>query len=155
MWLRSVVAQVFFDAMAKEGLNVCTPIDLSRSEHFDLRDLRLIDWIFYMILTRRFRAVLCEPTCTTFSPADRMTSRLDLIGSIPRPSLVTCWQSDVWRLCGMRLDMVFSSSLTSAWLSIWRFLLQIGFSEAVVDSCVFGSIIHRKPFRLLCHGLHG
>ena len=69
------MAQVFFDAMAKEGLNVCTPIDLSRSEHFDLRDLRLIDWFFYMILTRRFRAVLCEPTCTTFSPAQHPASR--------------------------------------------------------------------------------
>eukprot|EP00435_Cladocopium_sp_Y103_P025220 s568_g6.t1 len=39
-----------------------------------------------------------------------------------------------------------------AWLSIWRFLLKIGLTEAHLDSCAFGSP-HRKPFRLLGHGL--
>ena len=37
-----------------------------------------------------------------------------------------------------------------AWLSAWQALLECGFSEAVVASCMFGSI-HRKEFRLLCY----
>ena len=38
-----------------------------------------------------------------------------------------------------------------AWLSVWRYLLQIGFAEAITASCVFGSP-HRKEFRFLgCH----
>ena len=39
-----------------------------------------------------------------------------------------------------------------AWLPFWQFLLQLGFVEAITDSCVFGSI-HRKPFRWLGYGL--
>lgn len=39
-----------------------------------------------------------------------------------------------------------------AWLSAWRFLLSLGFEEAIVASCMLGSI-HRKEFRLLTWGL--
>ena len=38
-----------------------------------------------------------------------------------------------------------------AWLSAWRWLLSLGLEEAVVASCMFGSI-HRKEFRFLVHG---
>ena len=37
--------------------------------------LRLIEWIFHMLQSERFKAVLCEPVCTTFSPAQRPASR--------------------------------------------------------------------------------
>jgi hypothetical protein len=36
------------------------------------------------------------------------------------------------------------------WLALWKSLLSQGFDEAVIASCVFGSI-HRKEFRLLCY----
>ena len=36
------------------------------------------------------------------------------------------------------------------WLQLWRSLLHQDFLEAVIASCVFGSI-HKKEFRLLCH----
>jgi hypothetical protein len=37
-----------------------------------------------------------------------------------------------------------------AWLSVWQYLLQL--EEAIINSYAFGSI-HKKPFRLLRHGL--
>ena len=40
-----------------------------------------------------------------------------------------------------------------AWLSLWRSLLEKGFSEAVNASCQFGSI-HQKEFRVLVHLLN-
>ena len=36
------------------------------------------------------------------------------------------------------------------WLVLWESLLALGFDEAVIASCVFGSI-HRKEFRFLCY----
>ena len=39
-----------------------------------------------------------------------------------------------------------------AWLPMWQYLLQIGFQEAIINSCAFGSI-HKKPLRLLGYGL--
>ena len=51
------------------GLSVAPPLDLSASRHYDLTDLRLLEWIIYMIEQRRFPAFLLEPPCTTFSPA--------------------------------------------------------------------------------------
>ena len=51
------------------GLSVAPPLDLTASRHYDLTDLRLLEWIIYMIEQRRFPAFLLEPPCTTFSPA--------------------------------------------------------------------------------------
>ena len=36
------------------------------------------------------------------------------------------------------------------WLALWKSLLELGFEEAVIASCAFGSI-HKKEFRLLCY----
>ena len=56
---------VLSKALAARGLEVCPPIDLSNSKHYDLRDLRLVEWIYQMIAERRFKSVICEPVCAT------------------------------------------------------------------------------------------
>ena len=151
------------DALAKEGLSVCTPIDLSRSEHFDVTETKLVDWVFQMIFEKSFRAVIVEPVCTTFSPAqhpasrsyqiplgsDRKNPKILLGNCIVFRCLAILWFSFLHGDAGL-LEQPLLSKM--AWLSIWRFLRSIGLLEAHIDSCMFGSP-HRKPFRLLGHGL--
>ena len=137
-------------AMAEAGLVVCTRIDLSKS------------W-FQMIYEEGFRKVVVEPVRTTFSPAQNLASssysnhlgfnRLDrktCIGNlIAFRCLAILWFSYKYGELGL-LEQPRLSKM--AWVSIWRFLLRLGFSEASIGSCMFGSP-HRKPFRLLGHGM--
>jgi hypothetical protein len=62
-------------ALSKAGLHVCVPIDLSRSPQFDVTSLRMLEWVMYMLKEKRLKAVVCEPVCTTFSPAQHPASR--------------------------------------------------------------------------------
>ena len=154
---------VLSKALAAEGLTVCPPIDLSQSKHYDLRDLRLIEWIFHMLITGRFRSAICEPVCTTFSPAQHPASRsynqpLGFDRGDPKTFLgnliaFRCL-AIVWFAARVgAIAMLEQPRLSKmAWLSCWQFLLRIGFEEAFLDSCAFGCI-HKKPFRFLCHGL--
>ena len=150
---------VLSKALAVEGLNVCMPIDISGSKHCDLKDLRLVEWIFHMISTRRFRSVIVEPVCTTFSPAqhpasrsyseplgfDRKNPKTYLGNLLAFRCLAILWFAFRHEVIGL-LEQPRLSKM--AWLSMWQFLLKLGLSEAVTDSCAFGCI-HRKPFRFL------
>ena len=51
------------------GLVTAPPLDLDASHHYDLAQPRLVEWVFYMIESGRFRSFLTEPPCTTFSAA--------------------------------------------------------------------------------------
>ena len=149
-------------ALSKAGLHVCVPIDLSRSPQFDVTSLRMLEWVMYMLKEKRLKAVVCEPVCTTFSPAQHPASRgyscpegfdrsdpKTLLGNtIAFRCLCIAWYA--WRVGAIAL--VEQPRLSKmAWLSVWRYLLQIGFAEAITASCVFGSP-HRKEFRFLgCH----
>ena len=66
---------VLSEELAHQGLRVCSPIDLTASKHYDLTSVKLLDWILQMIQEKRFKAVGCEPPCTTFSPAQHPASR--------------------------------------------------------------------------------
>ena len=150
-------------AMTLLGFSVAPILDLSDSSHYDLKDHRLLEWIFHMLQENRYRSVMCEPPCTTFSPAahpavrtyscplghDRQLPKV-LDGNIlafrnfsivmvakryRRPSLLE--QPRLSKMC---------------WLSIWKWLRENGFNEFVCASCMFHSI-HRKEFRLLSYGL--
>lgn len=150
-------------ALAQKGLVVCTPIDLSSSCHYDLRDLKLINWIFQMIFEGRFKSVIVEPVCTTFSPAQHPASRSyseplgfnrndpkTLLGNvIAFRCLAILWFAWRYEVIAL-LEQPQLSKM--AWLPMWLYLLEIGFKEAILNSCAFGSI-HKKPFRLLGHGL--
>ena len=150
---------ILSEEAAKLGLTVCTPIDISSSPHFDVRNRRLVLWIIDMLEAGRFSSIMLEPVCTTFSPAAHPAVRsyevplghdttikkvidgnvialncltlLFVAGRLGRPSLL-----EQPRLSKM------------AWLRAWRALLELGFDEAALSSCQFGSI-HRKDFRFI------
>eukprot|EP00438_Fugacium_kawagutii_P013361 Skav216467 [mRNA] locus=scaffold1123:2159:6532:+ [translate_table: standard] len=148
---------VLSKALAKKGLRVCPPIDLSSSRHYNFERPELLNWVFQMIKERRFRLVICEPPCTTFSPAQHPASRgydkpLGYDRKDPKTKLGNllafralailwfCWREEV-------LALLEQSRLSKmAWLPFWQYLLQLGFEEAITASCEFGSI-HRKEFR--------
>eukprot|EP00438_Fugacium_kawagutii_P001143 Skav218134 [mRNA] locus=scaffold759:371388:377624:- [translate_table: standard] len=148
---------VLSKALSRRGLRVCPPIDLSSSKHYNFEQPELLNWIFQMIKEKRFRLVICEPPCTTFSPAQHPASRgydkpLGYDRKDPKTKLGNllafralailwfCWREEV-------LALLEQSRLSKmAWLPFWQYLLQLGFEEAITASCEFGSI-HRKEFR--------
>ena len=150
-------------ALVQLGLQVCPPIDISSSKHFDLENVRLLDWILQMIKEKRFKSVVVEPPCTTFSPAQHPASRSysqplgfnrkdpkTLRGNVLAFRCMTiCWVA--WRyLIPALLEQPRLSKM--AWLKFWKYLIEIGFLEAIVASCRFGSP-HRKEFRFLGFGI--
>lgn len=154
---------VLSKALAQRGLRVCPPIDISSSPHYDITNPKLLNWIFQMIAEGRFKGVVCEPVCTTFSPAQHPASRsyaqpLGFNRKDPKTKLGNtiafrclailwfAWRNEVLAL----LEQPQLSKM--AWLSFWQFLLQIGFGEAIINSCAFGSP-HKKPFRWLGYGI--
>ena len=154
---------VLSKALCSRGLVTSIPIDLSRSPHFNLEDLRLVEWIFHMIKTRRVKAVICEPPCTTFSIAQHPASRsfacpLGFDRKDRKTYLGNClafrcisilwyaWRHGIIAL----LEQPRLSKMSR--LSAWQFLLRLGFSEAIIASCRFNSI-HRKEFKFIGYGL--
>ena len=145
------------------GLVVCTPIELSDSPHFDLENPRLVEWICFMLQKGRFRSVMLEPPCTTFSAAAHPCVRsyrqpLGFDRLNPKTFLgnLLAFRCFAIMLCAYhagRPNLLEQPLLSKmAWLSVWTFLRSLGFSESQVASCQFGSI-HKKPFRLLSWGL--
>ena len=96
--------------------------------------------------------------CPAPCPLDLIKFHLALTAKSLEPGLGTYWPSGVLRFCGFageRLSSLFLRHHTSPRWPGCVFgsnLLSIGFEEAVINSCAFGSI-HKKPFRLLGHGL--
>ena len=146
-------------AMSALGFVVAPVLDLSLSSFYNLSDIRLLEWIFHMLLEKRFGSSQVEPPCTTFSPAahpavrsydvpvgwDRLLPKVLIGNTLAFRSLLIMWFSKRCRRPCM-LEQPHLSKM--AWLSAWRWLLSQGCSEAVVASCMLGSI-HRKQFRLL------
>ena len=155
---------VLSKALAKEGLNVAMPLDISTSKHFDLVNVDLLNWVLHMIAGGRILAVICEPPCTTFSPAQHPASRSyavplgfdrtdqkTLLGNcLAFRCLTIMWFAMRCNIVGL-LEQPRLSKM--AWLSPWKFLLKKGCAEAVLASCAFGSI-HKKEFKLLGTGLN-
>lgn len=115
---------------------MCPPIDFSRSVHYDLENTKLVEWIFQIIAEGRFRAVICEPVCRTFSPAQRPASRSyanplgfnrkarkTYVGNfIASRCLAILWMA--WRhLVISLLEQPQFSKM--AWLPFWRYLLTL------------------------------
>ena len=148
---------VLSEALAKEGCLVCPPIDLSKSQHCDRRDLKLVDGIFSMIAEKRFKAVLVEPVCTTFSPAQHPASRaynqplgfnrLDpktwLGNLIAFRCLAIAWFAFRHDLIALVEKPPLSKM---ACLSIWRFLLKLEFQEAAPTGKPSGSLAMDCPW---------
>eukprot|EP00438_Fugacium_kawagutii_P018831 Skav221701 [mRNA] locus=scaffold1494:459337:464550:+ [translate_table: standard] len=150
--------------LAALGHAVAPPVDLSHSSHYDITDLRLVNWLCNMIKSKRIRSMMVEPVCTTFSPAahpavrsyscplgfNRSCPKTLLGNEIAFRCLFLAWFSASFG-CPTLAEQPRLSKM--AWLSIWRFLIEHkGFCEAVVASCQFGSP-HRKEFRMLGWGI--
>eukprot|EP00435_Cladocopium_sp_Y103_P022342 s2443_g5.t1 len=151
-------------ALAKRGHIVCAPIELSDSPHYDVRNVKLIEWICNMLRAGKITSLMCEPVCTTFSPAahpairsykepkgfDRLCPKTIQGNVVAFRCLFLLWYA---ALCGRPAIGEQPRLSKMAWLSVWQFLLTAkGFQEAIVASCQFGSI-HRKEFRLLIWGI--
>ena len=145
------------------GLVTAPPLDLDASHHYDLAQPRLVEWVFYMIESGRFRSFLTEPPCTTFSAAAYPALRSYLLPFGFDPSekrtkhgnLLACRSFLLLRPgrrhrrpCGK--EQPRRSKM--AWLKAWSQLKALCFKESVVASCQFGSP-HRKEFLLLTYML--
>eukprot|EP00435_Cladocopium_sp_Y103_P020515 s2882_g5.t1 len=144
------------------GLSCAPPLDLSASRHYDVGDLRLLEWVIYMIEENRFRSFLLEPPCTTFSPAAHPCLRSYALPygfdrSHPRVVHGNClaFRSLLLLRVGHRhrrpcgLEQPRRSKM--AWLREWISLVSLDdFEEAIVAACMFGSP-HQKEFRFLLH----
>ena len=146
--------------LAAWGFSVMPPIELSDSPHFDLRDLKVVEWLCNMLKSKRLRSIMLEPVCTTFSPAAHPCVRSysmpqgfcrsdpkTLTGNIIAfRCLFLAWYASI---CDVPCLLEQPRLSKMAWLSVWRMLVgQKGFEEAIAASCQFGSP-HRKEFRLL------
>ena len=139
---------------------VCAPVlDISFSPHYNMADGKVISWINFMLESKRLRAVLLAPPCTTFSPAawpslrsyanplghDRTNLRVlngNLLAGSGMSVLLTCKRTHSFGV----LETTRRSKMR--WLPAWQRLLQIGAEETHLASCAFGSI-HQKEFCLL------
>ena len=150
-------------AAAKLGLTVCTPLDISSSKHFDLTNIDMLWWILGMLKTGRFKAICLEPPCTTFSAAQHPASRsyqnpLGFVRDDPKTlrgnilafrCICIAWYAFKFN----RPSLLEQPKLSKmAWLTMWIYLVELGFHESILASCQFGSI-HKKEFKLLNWGL--
>ena len=146
-------------SMSRRGFVVAPNLDLTHSEKYDLRDLRLLQWLIHMVQNKLFRSMMLEPPCTTFSAAAHPACRSYAIpeGWDRLNPKVLHGNALAFRCLLLVYVCVIADSPSlleqprlskMAWLSFWKWLLSQGCQEAVVASCQFGSI-HRKEFRLL------
>eukprot|EP00435_Cladocopium_sp_Y103_P043795 s3267_g12.t1 len=152
-------------ALAARGSSVMPPIELSDSPHYDVRDLKLIEWLCDMLQCGQLRSLMCEPVCTTFSPAAHPAVRSY---KEPMGHDMTNPKTLQGNIVAFRCLFLLSFAATCdrpalgeqprlskmCWLSIWKFLLELkGFEEAVIVSCQFGSQ-RKKEFRMIGRGLN-
>ena len=149
--------------LVQRGFTVAPPLDLDQSEHYNLSSPRLLEWCFYMLETGRFRSFMTEPPCTTFSaaaypalrsyqipmgfdPTDDRTNKGNLLALRSFALLKVGRRYN--RPCGKEQPRLSKMR----WLPAWAALLRLGFREAVVASCQFGSP-HKKEFVFLFYGV--
>ena len=146
------------------GVAVGPPLELSRSEEYNLQYLHLISWLTHLLMEGRLLAFMCEPPCTTFSIMRRPALRdaMHPYGFDPSdPQTATgnvlAFRSFQMMAVGERegaaglLETPNSSKLKN--LPPWKSLSTKPGCQAVrCDSCRYGSP-HLKSFRFLCVNL--
>ena len=156
-------AGVVGEEMSRLGFVVGPNLDISFSVAYDIRNLRLIEWLLFMLSSNRLASIMLEPVCTTFSPAahpacrsyrvpegfDQSLEKVQLGNVIAYRCLFLLWFARILGLVAMLENPRLSKM---AWLRQWRWLVQTGCIESVVASCAFGCI-HRKEFRILSTGV--
>ena len=150
------------DELAHQWLRVCYLIDLTVSRHYDLTAVKLLDWILQMLQERPPKSVGCESSCTTLLPVQQLASRpYEIMLSSDRTERRALTGTTLTLRC---LTIVYMCCLTDtpslleqpklskiAWLSAWKWLRLLGLEEAVVASCMLGSI-HQEELPFLIYG---
>ena len=149
--------------MRLRGFVCCQPIDLSNSSEHDLSDVRVMEWIAYLITNRRVKAFMVEPPCTTFSIMRRpaLRSADEPYGFFPHEEKTHV--GNVLSLRGLQMMHLGRwyevpgimecpySSLVKRMPPYKTFLSHDEASCTRCDSCRYGSI-HLKSFAFL--GVH-
>ena len=146
--------------MDELGWIVGPVIDLDRSPHFNMADLRVLEWLMHLVEQGLLDSFMLSPPCTSFSAAAYPAVRSY---AEPRGFDQTNPKTAIGNLLALRALSLLHLALVSgavglleqpllskmAWLLEWRwFLRQPSTSETKVSSCRYGSP-HKKEFRLL------
>ena len=142
------------------GIVCGPPIDLSKSEEYNMKEVFMLEWLFHLIERGSLRAFMLEPPCTTFSIMRRpaLRDRLFPFGFDPCDpqthdgnvlagrSLQLLQKARVHRVSGI-FERPFSAKTKH--LPAYQTLLgKQGVTEVRSDSCQFGSK-HQKSFAFL------
>ena len=143
------------------GLVTAPCLDISESAHYDLRGLRFLEWVIYMIEDGLFASFLIEPPCTSFSAAacpsvrsytqplgfDRKEEKTLHGNTLAFRTFVLLKVGRRYkRPCGC--EQPRRSKMM--WTHFWETLRRLGFRDNIVASCQFGSI-HKKEFDFLLY----
>ena len=150
-------------ALCKLGVR-CGPIlDITHSRHYNLTDLRVIQWVIFLMEDGRLRSFLVAPPCTTFSAAahpslrsyripegyDRHHPRVELGNRLAFASILLLAVALRLRVFGLGEQPRRSKM---RWLPHWKRLLALGAVEAILASCMYGSP-HQKEFVFVAAGM--
>lgn len=147
--------------MASRGYSVGCPIDISFSAELDVAQVRVLEWILYLVCNGLLKSLIVEPPCTTFSIMRRpaLRSRFFPFGFDPEDP-----QTSIGTLLGYRAFQIMracirngiTALLENPWTSLikflpgWSILANSEHCQVVrCDSCAYGSI-HLKSFAFLC-----
>ncbi len=134
------------------GLVVAPPLDLSASKHYDLTDLRLLEWVMTMVEQRRFKSMMIEPVCTMlrsyaeplgFDRNEVQTLNGNIMAFFSFVLVRWCMRY----ICICLLEQPRRSKMI--WTRFWKSLVEAGCDESII---AFGSI-HQKEFKMLHWGL--
>eukprot|EP00438_Fugacium_kawagutii_P027002 Skav232500 [mRNA] locus=scaffold1096:33698:38011:+ [translate_table: standard] len=146
-------------ALVKMGI-VCGPvIDLSRSRQYDLKDVRVVQWVIFMMESSRLQSVFVSPPCTSFSCAAHPCVRSYREPRGFDPSDEKTWIGNRLAFAALAIILVALRMMIFGlleqprrskmrWLQEWRRLVAMGARESWLASCNFGSP-HRKEFVFL------
>ena len=144
-----------------KGIICGPPLDLSLSEEFDLSQSRVISWLTFLVSSKKLRAFVIEPPCTTFSimRRPRLRSKEKPLGFRPKEekthtgNMLACRGGQLLHT-GARhkafglLETPYSSYMKH--MPFWKALEGYDcFRTVRCDSCRYGSP-HLKSFRFLC-----
>ena len=153
-------AAVVTAAMARKGLSVSPPIELSDSEELNVAWAHVMSWLSFLISEKRVESFIVEPPCTSFSIMRRPALRgvdfpygyntkdqQTITGNILALRGLQCVHFGRRNQVPGLFEAPFSSKVR--YLPPWKAMLQRpNITQARCDSCRFGSP-HLKPFRFL------
>ena len=147
--------------LEQHGINCGPPLDLSLSSEFDVAQVHVISWLTFLVSSKKLRAFVLEPPCTTFSimRRPRLRSKEKPLGFRPREektltgNTLSCRGGQLLHV-GARhdafglLETPYSSYMKH--MPFWKALEGYEcFKTVRCDSCRYGSP-HLKSFRFLC-----